>query len=364
MNIPFLDLKREMSELMAEGLLGDIEKTLLSGNFLFGDNSDRLEKFMSDYFGSHAILVGSGTDALTISLMAIGIKYGDMVAIPSFTAIPTAAAVKMLGAIPIYIDIEENMTMSTYELAKVLEKYDIKAVVPVHLFGNPANMSKIISMCKYKEIPIIEDCAQSFGTTLEGQLTGTFGITGAFSFYPTKNLGAASDSGMIITKNEDLANLIRELRFYGQKSKYNMGSHIGINSRTDEIQCSILLKKIAFLERNTAIRKALKEKYNLSFLNKLTNAWIPEWHNEAVPHLYPILSKNRDKIIENLRGRGIETAIHYPFCLPEAIEKLPVLKENCLSKIASQQIFSIPFNPWLTKEEIDYIIESVIESTK
>lgn len=364
MQIPFFLMERESQNLLDGGILSDIENVIKSGKYLFGPNMEKLEEYFSSYFNSYATLVGSGTDALFISLKALGIGPGDKVAIPSFTAIPTAIAVKLLGAEPIYVDINDSMTMDVKILEETLDLYNnIKAVIPVHLFGNTANITGIVSLCNHRYIPVVEDCAQSLGSCVNEKLTGTFGISGAFSFYPSKNLGTMGDGGMIITKDKSLADLFKELRFYGQSAKYKMGYHCGINSRMDEIQCAILLKKIESLNYIIESRKQMKIRYDNAFRSSSKLLWMPDWNEGAVPHLYPILSIHKEKIIKNLKDRGVETAIHYPFCLPEEIEKKPGLAYGTKAKKYSQIIFSIPFHPWLMKEEEDYILNAINETS-
>lgn len=360
-NIPFLDMTKEAKILIENGLDVDIKNTLLSGKYLFGTNMESVEAFFSQYFNSYAILVGSGTDALYLSLKALGIKPGDKVIIPAYSAIPTAIAVKMLYAIPIYVDIDDTATIDIPELKKKLND-NIKAVIPVHLYGNTAFMEKIIPLCNERNIPIIEDCAQSLGSKINSKPTGTFGDLGAFSFYPSKNVGIFSDGGMVVTKNLKLANLIKELRFYGQTSKYKMGDNIGINSRMDEIQCTILLKKIQLMEQTFKRRIEIKQIYDRR-IEQLNGIILPCWQKEAVPHLYPILSRNRTNIMEKLKQKGIETVIHYPFCLPDEIEKT---HDSACTKAEefSQNVFSIPFHPYLENYEVEYIINNIEEICK
>jgi dTDP-4-amino-4,6-dideoxygalactose transaminase len=357
MNIKFFDV--EINKLLNDGLIEDIKNVIESKHFLFGSKSEELEQYFSNYFNSNAILVGSGTDALIISLLAIGIKSGDKVAVPAMSAIPTAIAVRIIGAQPIYIDIDDTMTIDVEILEHMVNKHNIKAIIPVHLYGNTADIESIKCLCNDNYIPIIEDCAQSFGSKINGQLTGTFGTLGAFSFFPTKTLGTFGDAGMILTKDKKLVSLIKELRFYGQISRYKMGNCIGINSRIDEIQATILLKKVKIINEELEKRKLLKIKYDKN-LKSLNHSWRPDWSDGAIPHLYPLLSAHRHKIMEILKQKGIETIIHYPFCLPEEVDKL-YWPETTKSKKYSQKIYSIPFHTLLTDIEIDYILQTLLE---
>jgi UDP-2-acetamido-2-deoxy-ribo-hexuluronate aminotransferase len=350
MKIDFLDMRREAKELISNNIMKNIKKTISSGNFLLGEKTLELENYMSNYFNKFAVTVGSGTDALELCLRALNISTNDKVAIPAFTAIPTAIAVKSIGAKIVYIDINETMTMDCNDLEDKLKTNDIKAIIPVHLFGNVANIKKIKEICK--DIPVIEDCAQSFGSKCCGKLTGTFGTFGAFSFYPTKNLGTFGDGGLIVTSNKIFADKIKELRFYGQKSKYSMGEQCGINSRIDEIQATVLLKKLETFSEKLETRSRLKEKY-ISELKNKSIAWSPE----AIPHLFPLFSNERARVMKELKQRGVVSLIHYPFCLSEEIDKID--SKNLFAKKISESIFSIPFHPWLRKSEVKYLIKQI-----
>lgn len=348
MIIPFLDMKREAGALLSAGLMADIQEVIKSGQYLFGPKSQKLEQRFMNYFNSKASLVGSGTDGLIICLRALGVKPGDKVAIPAMTAIPTAIAVKAVGGEVVYIDVDETLTMSPEKLSLSLELHNCKAIIAVHLYGNSCNMDEIIYLAAKFNIPVIEDCAQSFGTIFGENRTGTIGTFGAFSFYPSKNLGCFGDAGLIISKDETLMKSVNELRFYGQTSRYKMGELYGLNSRTDEIQSAILLRKMDFMKSNTAKRKKL--------FNKYKHLKTIKWRDGAVPHLFPLIVENRDKLIKYLTDKGIETAIHYPFYLENEIEKTSVV--SCPeAKKYSEQVLSIPFYPWLTELEADYIIE-------
>lgn len=359
MKIPFLNLDREASILIGLGLMDDIQDVIKSGRFLFGPKLTELEIRLSEMFKRPTICVGSGTDALILSLMAFGIRNSDNVIIPSFSAIPTAIAVKTVGANPIYIDIDSSFTININKLSEEIKKREIKAVIPVHLYGNPSEMEKIRLLCIENNIILIEDCAQSFGSSYNQIPLGTFGMTGALSFYPTKNLGCMGDGGAVVCCDSKLTDKIKELRFYGQKSSYNMGNFIGINSRMDEIQCTILLKKLPLLQAQKNRRIEMKNIYDSAVQN--TQFSTPYWRNGAVPHLYPIISKNRNKTINLLAEKGIEALIHYPFCLEEAIEKKPGLGFFSKAKKYSDSVLSLPFNPWMTDNEIEYVLSAIKE---
>lgn len=359
MKVPFLNLDREAATLIGLGLMADIEEVVRSGRFLFGPKATELEIRLSEMFGRPVVLVGSGTDALALSLKTIGIGPGDLVAIPAISAIPTAVAVHMVGARPIYVDVDSCFTMSPQELEKVAHHPCLKAVVPVHLYGNPADIGKIRCICAANGLAMVEDCAQSLGARSHDSPLGTLGAAGALSFYPTKNLGCMGDGGAVVACDEDLAKAIRELRFYGQETSHKMGRLIGMNSRMDEIQCVILLRKLALLPAQFGRRLEMKAMYDAAVAD--TRFWTPAWREGAMPHLYPIVAEDRTKTITALAERGVGTAIHYPFHLMEAVEGCLGAGELFQAKMYVGKVISLPFNPWMTDDEIKHVLQSVKE---
>ena len=361
MRVPFSCLDREADILIGLGLLRDIEEVMRSGKFLFGPKATELEIKLSEMFGRPVVLVGSGTDALALSLKALGIGPGDEVAVPAISAIPTAVAVKMLGATPAYVDVDGSFTMDPACLETVVERrHRLKAVVPVHLYGNPANLSKIRVLCEARGLMLVEDCAQSFGgRSLSESPLGTLGSAGALSFYPTKNLGCMGDGGAVITCDDAMAQLIRELRFYGQETRNKMGRLVGMNSRMDEIQCAVTLRKLDMLPAQFGRRLEMKAMYDAAIGE--TRFWTPAWREGAMPHLYPIVSEDRAKAMSGLAERGVETIIHYPFHLMEAVEGQPGAGELSRAKGFANKVFSLPFNPWMTDEEIKHVLQAAKE---
>lgn len=360
MHVPFLNISRSMS---FHTCSADIEKIFSSGRYLFGEFSKNLENKLSHIFDAEVVTVGSGTDALALSLMSLGVGRNDRVIVPAYSAIPTAVAVKMTGAEPLYVDVDlKTGCMEPNLLSQALDKYhDIKAVIVVHLYGNVADMSMIRGLCRGRNIPVIEDCAQSYGSMSLAQLTGLHGTMGAFSFYPTKNLGCLGDGGAVITKNSRLAEKVRELRFYGQKSSYVMGDQHGLNSRMDEIQCAVLLKKLENVDVEFSKRKKMKLKYDKA-LSGFEYIKTLEWDFGAIPHLYPIFVSNRKSFQAKMLERGVVTAIHYPFTLPAAVSKIYEPFSN--AEYLSERAVSLPFNPWMTESEINHVLDvtiSVIE---
>jgi dTDP-4-amino-4,6-dideoxygalactose transaminase len=365
--IPFLKLSREGDRLVEHGLMEAIERTIRGGRFLFGSNADGLEILLSEtYFeGRPVVLVGSGTDAICLSLKALDIGPGDKVAVPAISAIPTAVAVKMTGAEPVYLDVDSSMTMDPKQLEAAIDRDPaIKAALPVHLFGNPADIGKIRLICAKKGIVLVEDCAQSFGAKVPaGNPLGTLGAAGALSFYPTKNLGCFGDGGAVVCADDYMASDIRELRFYGQAGCCRMGKRWGMNSRMDEIQCAILLKKLELMDGDMARRLEMKKKYDEA-LRECPQVWTPCWREGCMPHQYPILSPSRAHLIEALKARGIQVAVHYAFHLREAVEGAPGAGSATEAKRWVGQLISLPFNPWMTDEEADRVLAALAEATE
>jgi dTDP-4-amino-4,6-dideoxygalactose transaminase len=366
--IPFLDLGREGQRLLDDGILADIERVIREGRFLFGSNALAVERRLAEeYFdGRPVVLVGSGTDAICLALKALGIGPGDKVAVPSISAIPTAVAVKMTGAEPVYLDVDSGLTMDPACLEKAIERDSgITAVLPVHLFGNPAQIGKIRLICAKHGVLLVEDCAQSFGAKVPaGNPLGTLGAAGALSFYPTKNLGCFGDGGAIVCPDHHMAADIMELRFYGQKDRgRRLGRRWGMNSRMDEIQCAVLRKKLDRLPEDLDRRLVMKAKYDEA-LKGMPQVWTPCWREGCMPHLYPVLSPNKKALAGALAGRGIDTATHYPFHLREAVEGTPGAGRGSEAKRWVGQILSVPFNPWMTDEEADRVLEALSEAAE
>lgn len=347
MNIDFLPLYRESNELK-ENILIRFERILNAGKFLFGENLINLENKLSNIFNNYAVVVGSGTDAITLSLMAMGIGRGNKVAVPAFTAFPTVAAINITGATPIYVDVCcDSPNINPNLLKKIIKEVD--AVVAVHLYGKAAQIEYIKEVSGTR--PIIEDCAQSFGTTINYKYVGTFGNCGAFSLYPSKNIGVYGDGGFVVTDNKKIADKIRELRFYGQLSIHKLGDDLGINSRMDEFQCAIALEKLDKFDESIQIRTLIKNIY-LSKLKKFTISWA----EGDVPHIFPICCANRQKLASKLQEYKISTYIHYPFTLPKETKCDGIYK---VAEYWSEQELSIPFNTLMTIKEINYTINMV-----
>jgi len=285
---------------------------LESGKYILGDEVRSFEEEFARYIGTKfGIGVGSGTDAIILALKACGIGQGDEVITVSHTAVATVAAIEICGATPILVDISpDTYTLDPDQLHEVIT-LKTKAILPVHLYGHPADMDRIISFANDHDLFVIEDCAQSHGALLHGKKTGSFGDIAAFSFYPTKNLGAIGDGGMVVTNNPDLAEQVRLLRQYGWKER-NLSVIPGLNSRLDEIQAAILRVKLQYLDNDNIKRRRIAHVYGQMLPSN--DLIVPIEANDTlhVYHQYVIRTPVRDALKIFLAKHGIETYIHYP----------------------------------------------------
>lgn len=352
--IDSVNLKKEYSEIRYE-IKEAINDILENGFFILGEELYNFEKAFSSYVGTeYGLGVNSGSDALFLAIKALGIGKGDEVLTVSNTFISTADAILRNGATPVFVDIDENTYCIDDSLIEEKITKRTKAILPVHLYGQPANIGKIKEIVEENDLFLIEDSCQAHGAKFKNKKTGSFGDVGCFSFYPTKNLGAYGDAGFITTQDPDLYEKMRTLRNYGEQEKYHHDT-LGINSRLDEIQATILAVKLKYLDmwndkrkRNATIYTALlKDKFIVPKSMKNT---------EHVYHQYVIRHQNRDKIMQYLLKNGVNVQIHYP--IPIHKQKsyrsynkihLPVTERIC------KQIISLPVHPWLKSEEIESV---------
>lgn len=357
MKIKFGDLKREYRTIEKE-IDSVIKKILTKGQFILGEELEKFEKEFSEYCGVRfGVGVANGTEAIALSLLSLDIKADDEVITVSNTAFPTVVGIKMSGATPVFVDInEDSYLMNVKNIEKAITKRT-KAIIPVHLYGQVCDMDELETISKEYNIPIIEDCAQAHGAEYKGKKSGSFGIMSAFSFYPSKNLGAYGDAGMVLTNDESLYNKLRMLRNYGQKERY-YHSMFGINSRLDEIQAGILRVKLKHLEEWNERRRKIAEKYNEN-LKDLVKTPLEIIGCKHIYHLYVIRTKERERLKKYLEENGIQTLIHYP--IPVHLQ--PVFKSNSIqlpiTEKVSKEILSLPIYPQLTDEEVEYIISKI-----
>jgi len=341
-----------------------VEGVIDSGYYILGGACRAFETAFAAYHGETACVgVASGTDAIELILRALGIGVGDRVATVANTAVATVAAIGRAGAVPRFADIDPSTyDMCPESLAQLLERdAGIKAVVIVHLFGHPASMDKLSLIAKAHGVPVIEDCAQAHGAQIAGRKVGTIGVAGAFSFYPTKNLGALGDGGAIITVDRQLAETIRILRQYGWRERY-VSDVRGVNSRLDELQAAILLAKLPYLESENERRRKIASIYRQG-LNSLDGIILPGEQTgvQHVYHQFVLLVRNRSEIVRKLSDAGIGTAIHYPVAIHRqpAYRDVPLIVQLPETERLNDSILSLPMYPELTDEEAERVIETV-----
>jgi dTDP-4-amino-4,6-dideoxygalactose transaminase len=371
MNIPALDLKRQYVSLK-DKILPRIAEVFENQAFILGKEVEKLEKDIASYCGvKYGIGCASGSDALLLALLALGVGEGDEVITTPFTFFATVSAIVRVGARPVFVDIRED----TFNLDENLIEEKItdktKAILPVHLFGQPAKMDTIMEIAHKHSLFVLEDAAQSIGSEFSGKRAGSWGDLTAISFYPTKNLGGAGDGGMIVTDNKELAEKIRILRVHGASGKY-FHEYLGINSRLDALQAVVLQEKLNFLESWHAGRRQNAYFYNKKIQESPVlreNIRIPQ-EQESVRHVYnqySILTEKRDELQTYLKEKGVGTAVYYP--LPHHLQKvfsfLGYAKGDFpVSERISQKILSLPVYPELTEDEKKYIISTLEEFYK
>jgi dTDP-4-amino-4,6-dideoxygalactose transaminase len=361
LKIPFGGLNRQLVQIHNE-IEAAIEKILKSGWFVLGKAGEAFEQEFADYVGAkHGIGVGSGTEALHLALLAVGVKPNDEVITVANTCVPTVSAISFAGAIPVLVDSDQaSYTLDPKKLEAAVTK-KTRVVMPVHLYGQAADLKPILSIATQHGIRVVEDCAQAHGTEYNGKLVGTFGDVGAFSFYPSKNLGAFGDGGMVVTNNDQIAENLRMLRNYGQVKRY-YHSIKGFNSRLDEIQAAILSVKLKYLDVWNKRRREIASMYNSLIQNP--NIQLPREmsYGKHVYHLYAVRTKLRDELQKFLSANGIQTLIHYPvpIHLQESYADLGKKKGSYPEAEAhGNEELSLPMFPELTDDEVKYICEIV-----
>lgn len=373
-HIPILDLRPQYESLKLE-IQQAITKVLERGDFIMGEEVKLFEAEVAAYLGvKHAIGLNSGTDALFLGLKALGIGAGDEVITTSFSFFATAEAISHVGATPVFVDIDEGSFNLDPNLLEAAITERTKAIIPVHLYGRPCEMTKIMKIAQKHNLKVLEDCAQSFGakymgtcsrcdgscdtTEFSNRFTGTIGHAGAFSFFPSKNLGAYGDGGMLVTNDDDIAELTRKLRSHGSIKKYH-NEMIGYNSRLDTLQAAILRVKLPHVDSWNAARREHARNYN-NLINQ-SGLISPEISNGHVFHQYTIriTNKSRDDVQKKLANVGIGTMVYYP--IPQ--DQLPVYKGTYapqpLSIQVAKQVLSLPMYPELGTDKQKFVIEKL-----
>lgn len=376
MKIPVLDLKPQYEQIKEEIQLA-INRVIESTQFIMGPDVKLFEQEVAEYLGiKHTIAVNSGTDALVIGLRSLGIGEGDEVITTPFSFFATAESISNVGAKPVFADVDpKSFNIDPKEIkTKITAK--TKAIMPVHLYGNPAAMAQIMDIAQEHGLKVIEDCAQSFGAkyyggcvgcqedcqkstrdNIQGKFTGTIGDVGAYSFFPSKNLGCYGDGGMVVTNDDQVAELARMLRVHGSKRKYH-NEIIGYNSRLDTLQAAVLRVKLRYIDQWNQGRRRVAELYSnlLSGVNGIVVPLISDGH---VFHQYTVRVVNgqRDRVQEYLTSEGIGSMIYYP--VPQ--DKLPVYDgqygANSVSDLLAGEVLSLPIWPELELEKIEVVVQ-------
>lgn len=358
--VTFIPMERELKNELKDAF----DRVLARSWYISGVEDEAFEKHFAEYCGvEYCIGVGNGLDALMLGLKALGVGEGDEVIVPSNTYIATALAVTYVGAKPVFVEPDISTFNINASLIEAAVTERTKAIMPVHLYGQPCNMDSIMAVANRYGLKVVEDCAQAHGATYKGQKVGTFGDVAGFSFYPGKNLGALGDAGAVVTNNKELADKIRALANYGSDYKYH---HIykGNNSRLDELQAAFLDTKLPFLERMNIERRRIAQMYTEGIKN--SKVIIPYVIPECVPvwHIYGIRCVERDALEKHLNEKGVGTNKHYP--IPMHLQDcykdlniprgaLPIAEEISATEL------SIPMYYGMTDYEIQYVIDAINE---
>ena len=360
-SVPFLDLKAQYQTIKPE-IDAAIASVIENTNFILGPQVAAFEKAFAEYVGSaFCVGVNSGTSALQLALMACGIGQGDEVIVPSFTFFATAETVSVLGAVPVFVDVDPvSYTITAAEIEKAITPRT-RAIIPVHLYGQTADLDPIRALAEQHNLHVIEDAAQAHGAEYKGRLVGGLGAAGCFSFYPSKNLGAYGEAGAVVTNDEDLAHRLRLLRQHGQTSKY-AHAMVAYNFRLDEIQAAVLNVKLAHLDKWNNGRRERAARYNELLSD--TGLVLPREMEYArhVYHVYAVQCDNRDELQKRLAAKDIQTGVHYPIpihlqpayaTLGYKAGDLPVTERLC------GHVLSLPLFAELTDAQQRSVVEAI-----
>lgn len=361
MQIPFGEVSREYQELKPE-IDSAINDVLTGGWFVLGNALESFEKAFAEYLGvSYCIGCASGTEAIALALMACKVAPGDEVITVAHTAVPTASAISMTGATPVLVDIEPGTCLMDVALLEQAITPRTRAILPVHLYGQCVDMDPVVSLAEKYELYVIEDCAQAHGATYRSSKAGSIGQVGAFSFYPSKNLGCYGDGGAVVTSDPELADRLRMLRNYGQRERYYHEIK-GINSRLDELQAAILSVKLQHLDAWNEKRLKIANYYTANLRDLPISTPIETGYGRHVYHLYVIQEQRRDLLQQQLTDHGVQTLIHYPVPvhmqtayadLGHKVGSLP------MSESVSNRILSLPIYPQLSDHEVEFVVAGI-----
>jgi dTDP-4-amino-4,6-dideoxygalactose transaminase len=358
--IPFTDLSFQWRQIEAKAM-PDMRRLFEDGTFCLGPFVEQFERAVAEYLGvAHAVGVNSGTSALHLALIAAGIGPGDKVLVPSYTFVAAAWAVLYVGATPVMCDVEE--ATANIDLSDAERRLDraVKAIIPVHLYGQPADLAGVMAFAARYRLAVIEDAAQVIGARFDGRRVGTFGLCGCFSFYPAKNLGAAGEAGLVVTSDDTIARRVCALRHHAQTERY-LHAELGFNYRMEGLQGLVLGHKLPLLDGWTEIRRKLAHSYHRR-LADLPLTLPRTVHQDHVFHLYVVRSKDRDRLRDYLQRAGIETGLHYP---------IPLHAQPALARFVSdpqsfpvadryaRECLSLPLFVGMTEAQIGRVCESI-----
>jgi dTDP-4-amino-4,6-dideoxygalactose transaminase len=364
MKVPLLDLNAQYKPIM-DDIKAEIEKVLESHKYILGPQVKEFEKMTARYCQcNYAVGCASGTDALVLALKALEIQEDDEVITTTFTFFATAGAISRVGAKPVFVDIKpDTFNIDPQKIENAITN-KTKAIIVVHLFGQPAEMDKIIGIAKKHNLKVIEDNAQGIGAKFDGKVAGTIGDIGTLSFFPSKNLGAMGDAGMCLTNNDEFAARLIQLRVHGENPKY-FHKWVGLNSRLDTIQAAVLKIKLPYLE-DWSIARRQNAQYYYENLNNVPQIKLPLIHEKAtsIYNQFTLIAENRDGLLEHLRKSNIGCAVYYPkpLHIQECFSKLGYKKGDMpIAEGISQKVISIPVFSEITTEQQDYVIEKIKE---
>ncbi|MDX9708353.1 MAG: DegT/DnrJ/EryC1/StrS family aminotransferase [Trichloromonas sp.] len=365
MNIPMVDLKGQFQALQAQIEAG-FREVCETTQFILGPRAKSLEEEVAAYCGvKHAIGVASGTDALHLALRAAGIGPGDEVITSPFTFIATAEAISYVGGTPVFVDIDPATFNIDVHLIEAAITDKTRAILPVHLFGQPADLAPIAVLCEKYSLKLIEDCAQSFGAEYGGKKSGAFGDLGCFSFFPSKNLGGYGDGGMVVTDSGAFANEVQVLRNHGSRVRYHH-STIGYNSRLDELQAVVLRAKLPHLDDYNRARRRNAHLYSERLKGSPILPPAEDGKGSHVYHQYTVLSPRRDELQQALSAAGIASAVYYPIPLhrQEVYGELWAGRNFPAAEQVAEQVLSLPMYPELSAEQVHRVCDVLLDAVK
>lgn len=360
--VPFGDVKLRYESLRKQ-IEESVQRVLPSGYYILGPELERFEKRFADFLGADfSVGCASGTEAIYLAMKAAGVGPGDEVVVVAHTAVPTISAISMTGAEPVFVDIDPYSYVMDATKVEAAITAKTKAIIPVHIYGQVVDLDPLLALGRARGIPVIEDVAQATGATYKGKIAGTMGDFGAFSFYPSKNLGAFGDGGAVCTNSEEGYRKLLMLRNYGQSKRYHH-DEIGINSRLDELQAAILDAQLPYVHEWNVRRREIARRFTAGLKDVVVTPAESSFGTH-VYHLYVIQTKDRDALQQYLLDKGIQTLIHYP--IPAHLQKayayrgykrgdLPVTEQ------VTQQILSLPMFPELTNSQVDFVIEEIVK---